>query len=290
MDHEIDVDGPMPSQAELRDFKKLLSAESKKASSRALVWGVSGAGSVLLHLLVVGLILTIPSDPIFKFVENGTPYPMLNLRIVQSAVKPAPEQEILEREKAGEASLPEKQNKPLEKTVVRKVKPPAKKAVKAKRAAKRARKTKKEGVTPKAVVASIEAPDSSMTASEDEEVVDAAPPIPEPESTADSAVGAAALDALLKGYMMSVHQRVRRSKTYPRAAVRAGIEGRVELALVIDSTGKVLECRIHKSSGAGVLDRAALNAVTRMGQLPPPPSQLNWGRRTVFVPFQYTLS
>ena len=97
------------------------------------------------------------------------------------------------------------------------------------------------------------------------------------------------LDALFKDYMLSVHKRVRRSKKYPRAAIRAGVEGRVELALVIDGSGKVLECRVHKSSGVSLLDRAAINSVNRVGSLPAPPSKLAWGRRTVYVPFVYKL-
>jgi TonB family protein len=139
------------------------------------------------------------------------------------------------------------------------------------------------------VVAPITAPDASLPS--EPEPVAVARQIPKvPVQEVPVAEDDENLEALFHGYMRAVHQRVRRSKKYPRAAIRAGIEGRVELAIVIDGSGHILECRVHKSSGIDVLDRAAVKTVSRVGNLPAPPAQLGWERRTVYVPFIYKLS
>jgi len=48
---------------------------------------------------------------------------------------------------------------------------------------------------------------------------------------------------------------------YPGSARRRGIEGSVLLEVFVNSNGKVNQVKIFKSSGHGVLDRAALQAV-----------------------------
>lgn len=48
---------------------------------------------------------------------------------------------------------------------------------------------------------------------------------------------------------------------YPRIARRRGYEGTVILEVLVSSSGDVSNCRIHESSGHGVLDQAALRAV-----------------------------
>lgn len=49
--------------------------------------------------------------------------------------------------------------------------------------------------------------------------------------------------------------------SYPRLAKRRGWEGLVVLAVCIDVSGKVVQINIQNSSGHGVLDQAALEAV-----------------------------
>lgn len=48
---------------------------------------------------------------------------------------------------------------------------------------------------------------------------------------------------------------------YPRPARRLGLEGTVVLRVLVSPGGKALEVKIQKSSGTGVLDDAAVNAV-----------------------------
>ncbi len=48
---------------------------------------------------------------------------------------------------------------------------------------------------------------------------------------------------------------------YPRAAIRRGMEGTVELAVYVDSTGSPVNIEIRQSSGYNILDREAVIAV-----------------------------
>ncbi|MEO0079267.1 MAG: energy transducer TonB [candidate division WOR-3 bacterium] len=50
---------------------------------------------------------------------------------------------------------------------------------------------------------------------------------------------------------------------YPELAVAAGIEGKVVVEAVVDTSGEVVEPRIYQSSGNQLLDQAALDAVVK---------------------------
>ncbi len=73
-----------------------------------------------------------------------------------------------------------------------------------------------------------------------------------------------------------------REEVYPRAAIDAGLEGRVVLLLTLDATGRVTAVEVAGSSGHALLDDAALRAATRIGGLP-------GGRRQVLLPVDFRL-
>lgn len=73
-----------------------------------------------------------------------------------------------------------------------------------------------------------------------------------------------------------------RGEVYPRAAIDAGLEGRVLLLLTLDAAGRVTAVEVAGSSGHALLDDAALRAATRVGSLP-------GGRRQVLLPVDFRL-
>ncbi|PIE18908.1 MAG: hypothetical protein CSA66_03530 [Proteobacteria bacterium] len=97
------------------------------------------------------------------------------------------------------------------------------------------------------------------------------------------------LDKLLRSYIAKVARSVRRDMTYPRAALRAELEGRCVVAVTIDGGGRVVSIALVRSSGHTVLDKAAVAAVSRVERVPPPPTALAWGSREVQVPFTFRL-
>ncbi len=97
------------------------------------------------------------------------------------------------------------------------------------------------------------------------------------------------LKALMRGYIGSVNQAVRKDYTYPLAAKRARIEGVVLVELVVDARGNIVSVTIASSSGFEVLDQAAIASVRSVGRLPAPPDALGWDRKTLRVPFKYQI-
>jgi protein TonB len=74
-----------------------------------------------------------------------------------------------------------------------------------------------------------------------------------------------------RSYVRSLEDLLRGHTSYPRAAAREGLQGRVELALRIGDDGRVIAIRIAESSGHGVLDDAAMDAARELGRVPAPP-------------------
>ncbi|MBT87179.1 MAG: hypothetical protein CMD55_00725 [Gammaproteobacteria bacterium] len=57
--------------------------------------------------------------------------------------------------------------------------------------------------------------------------------------------------------------------TYPRRAIRLGVEGSVRLEFDVDTDGSVLDPYVVESKPAGVFDRAAIKAVRKFLYEPP---------------------
>lgn len=72
----------------------------------------------------------------------------------------------------------------------------------------------------------------------------------------------------------TIREMVLSHLSYPRIAKRMGYEGVVHIMLVIDTTGKLLDVMVEKSSGHAILDKSALKAASRLASeiLPNPQS------------------
>ncbi len=55
---------------------------------------------------------------------------------------------------------------------------------------------------------------------------------------------------------------------YPAEAIAQGLQGQVDVLLIIDETGKVTAARVEQGSGHPILDEAALRAVRSLQSLP----------------------
>jgi protein TonB len=55
---------------------------------------------------------------------------------------------------------------------------------------------------------------------------------------------------------------------YPAEAIAQGLQGQVDVLLLIDETGKVVAARVEQGSGHPILDEAALRAVRSLQSLP----------------------
>lgn len=106
-------------------------------------------------------------------------------------------------------------------------------------------------------------------------------PEPSPEPTIDRR-------ALTQGWMVEVHRAIGRA-SYTRSLLRAQLEGRVVVALLVDAEGRVHGVRVARSSGEPMLDEAALEQLSQHRQVPPPPSALSWQPREIQLPIVFEL-
>ena len=91
-------------------------------------------------------------------------------------------------------------------------------------------------------------------------------------------------------YMRALVPRISKSYYYPAMAKRLGQEGRVLVALRVDARGELVDVKVHRSSGHAILDKAAVDALRRLGRLPAPPRELlGSGTLKIIVPMHYNL-
>jgi len=119
-------------------------------------------------------------------------------------------------------------------------------------------------------------------------------PSPAPATTAAVAPAApvppAAHPAPDPAYTNTLLTWLDRHKEYPWTARRRGMQGRVVLRLAVARSGKVTEARIESSSGAEILDEAAMDMVQRANPVPPLPASFAGDRAEFRVPVEFALS
>ncbi|MFW6050747.1 MAG: energy transducer TonB family protein [Myxococcota bacterium] len=82
----------------------------------------------------------------------------------------------------------------------------------------------------------------------------------------------------------------RAGREYPLAARRRNLQGVAKVAIFVDAEGRITRVTLEKSSGHGLLDEAAVAAITRLGKVPAPPRALHWrGQRPIEMPVAYRL-
>jgi protein TonB len=86
----------------------------------------------------------------------------------------------------------------------------------------------------------------------------------------------------LAALLQTIRRRIEQAKTYPEAARRDGVEGRVDLRFRIAGDGSVEAMEIVRSSGSRILDEASEETIRRAAPYPP---VLGWIR----LPLSYRL-
>ena len=95
--------------------------------------------------------------------------------------------------------------------------------------------------------------------------------------------------ALLSSYQAQVQAHLQRFRTYPETARSRGITGVATVHFVLGRNGQVLSASLLRSSGASVLDEAALDIVRRASPFPPIPVGLNRAREPFNAPLVFSL-
>ena len=87
----------------------------------------------------------------------------------------------------------------------------------------------------------------------------------------------------------ALQSRLRFNRHYPRSAIRRGWEGRVELAVQIDTQGQIGMIRILQSSGHSLLDQAAIQSIEGLARLPEADILLDQQAVEITIPVIYRL-
>ncbi len=80
-----------------------------------------------------------------------------------------------------------------------------------------------------------------------------------------------------------------RNKRYPPAAQARGEHGAVQVFFSLDRSGRVIDSRVTRSSGAAALDAEALALLQRAQPFPPPPAELPGTQANLTVPIRFNL-
>ena len=113
----------------------------------------------------------------------------------------------------------------------------------------------------------------------------ASTPAPNVETTMAGEVDA----NLLERYRLALIDAARRYKRYPISALERGWQGRVEVRLVVGSSGEIRNALIRKSSNYQVLDDQALDMVKKGTGREPIPPALHGREFTLDIPVIFEL-
>jgi protein TonB len=100
---------------------------------------------------------------------------------------------------------------------------------------------------------------------------------------------AVSLGRLRESYKAALLAAIERHKFYPARARRRGLEGQVLVRFRINADGQVEAISLAESCGSGLLDRAALRTIERLGKLAPLPPALGLSHWDLMVPIEYRL-
>lgn len=90
-------------------------------------------------------------------------------------------------------------------------------------------------------------------------------------------------------YMAALRNAIEEKKYYPKRARRLKREGDVIIDFVINRNGQINNVRIRHSSGTQLLDKAALDAIKRLGQFKPIPAEIPRNNWSLELPIKYAL-
>jgi TonB family protein len=96
-------------------------------------------------------------------------------------------------------------------------------------------------------------------------------------------------NASISSYQAQVVAHLQRYKSYPAAAKSEGTRGIATVRFSLSASGAVISSSLARSSGAGVLDQAALAMVRRASPFPPIPPALGRSRMDFAAPIRFDL-
>ncbi|MBD3182927.1 TonB family protein [Candidatus Poribacteria bacterium] len=96
---------------------------------------------------------------------------------------------------------------------------------------------------------------------------------------------------ILKNFLRTISKKIEKSKRYPKWAMDANVEGKVVIRFTILQDGRLSEeIMLVSSSGAKILDNAAISAVRNASPFPELPKELKSEKLQVELPMSFYLT
>jgi protein TonB len=118
------------------------------------------------------------------------------------------------------------------------------------------------------------------------------PPVQPKANTAPTTVAATGdeLDGIKRGYLQGIEQEIKKYKTYPKAAKENNNEmGIVKVKFRVGSNGEILKIAVVTSSGSKILDKAAVDLLTKIAKFQALPAKLKKEHMDITLNIDYTL-
>ncbi len=93
----------------------------------------------------------------------------------------------------------------------------------------------------------------------------------------------------ISSWQKSVTKKIAKKQTYPRAALRKELEGKVKVEINVDRDGNIVAHSVTGSSGHDVLDREVPKLMKRVSPLPARPADAADSQLTMVVPLAWAL-
>lgn len=90
-------------------------------------------------------------------------------------------------------------------------------------------------------------------------------------------------------YQAQLRNHIEREKEYPLFARKAGLQGTCIVVCSLRRDGKILSTHVKKPSGHGILDKAAIAAIEKVGKFPPVPTEIAGDNTSFEIPVSYAL-
>ncbi len=154
-------------------------------------------------------------------------------------------------------------------------------------------RTQKESEAVPEIAQATEAADAQqqIVRSEARMAVEAAPErraeTPREQAAAPDIGNARDAERRIAVWQKAIFAHIGRFKTYPEEARKRHIKGDIVVAFILDRRGGVTGARVATSSGAPILDRAALDVLTRASPLPVPPGDIGGETVELLLPMRY---
>jgi protein TonB len=101
-----------------------------------------------------------------------------------------------------------------------------------------------------------------------------AKPLPASAESAPASLDSSVELAKHPEYLQSLQRQIGENLRYPTNALRYGLQGVARIRIVLKRDGSVVYATLTKASGVSLLDKEAVEVVSRAGQFPPVPEDV----------------